>query len=190
MFLISLARVLPISLFKEPALYFINLLPFIDIIEVLSVLLHRYGISLHLFRYLISLGNILHFSVYKSCIFLHLLIWEVHLSVSYLFAFSHCSWGSQGKNTEVVCHSLLQWTTFLSELSTMTHPSWVALHGMAHSFTELDKAVVHVIGLISFLWLWFSVCPLMDDKRLMEVPDGRDWLWGNWVLFWSGDHAQ
>ena len=25
---------------------------------------------------------------------------------------SYCSWGSQGKNTEVVCHSLLQWTTF------------------------------------------------------------------------------
>ena len=33
----------------------------------------------------------------------------------------------------------------------MTHPSWVALHGMAHSFTELDKAVVHVIRLVSFL---------------------------------------
>ena len=33
-----------------------------------------------------------------------------HLSVSYHFAFSHCSWGSQGKNAEVVCHSLLQWT--------------------------------------------------------------------------------
>ena len=33
----------------------------------------------------------------------------------------------------------------LSELSTMTCPSWVALHGMAHGFTELDKAVVHVI---------------------------------------------
>ena len=31
------------------------------------------------------------------------------------------------------------------------HPSWVALHGMAHSFTELDKAVVHVISWISFL---------------------------------------
>ena len=30
----------------------------------------------------------------------------------YLFAFSYCSWGSQGKNTEVVCQSLLQWTTF------------------------------------------------------------------------------
>ena len=34
--------------------------------------------------------------------------------------------------------------------------SWVALHGMAHSFIELDKAVVHVIRLASFLWLWFS----------------------------------
>ena len=34
----------------------------------------------------------------------------------------------------------------LSELSTMTHLSLVALHGMAHSFTELDKAVVHVIS--------------------------------------------
>ena len=37
----------------------------------------------------------------------------------------------------------------LSELSTMTRPSWVALHGMAHSFIELgkplhqDKAVIH-----------------------------------------------
>ena len=39
----------------------------------------------------------------------------------------------------------------LSELSPMTCPSWVALHGMAYSFIELDKAVIHVIRLISFL---------------------------------------
>ena len=38
--------------------------------------------------------------------------WGVHLSVSYLFDFSYSSWGSQGKNTEVVCHSFLHWTTF------------------------------------------------------------------------------
>ena len=38
----------------------------------------------------------------------------------------------------------------LSELSAMTCPSWVALHDMAHSFIELDKAVVHVISLVSF----------------------------------------
>ena len=40
----------------------------------------------------------------------------------------------------------------LSELSTMTCPSWVALHGMAHSFIELhkplhqDKAVIQEGG--------------------------------------------
>ena len=39
----------------------------------------------------------------------------------------------------------------LSELPTMTRLFWVALHGMAHNFIELDKAVVHVISLISFL---------------------------------------
>ena len=33
----------------------------------------------------------------------------------------------------------------------MTHPSWVALHGMAHSFIELDKVVIQVIKLVSFL---------------------------------------
>ena len=33
----------------------------------------------------------------------------------------------------------------------MTRPAWVALHGMAHGFIELDKAVVHVISLVSFL---------------------------------------
>ena len=46
----------------------------------------------------------------------------------------------------------------LSELSTMTCLSWLALHGMGHSFIELDKAVIHVISLVNFLWLWFSFC--------------------------------
>ena len=39
----------------------------------------------------------------------------------------------------------------LSELSTMTHPSWVAIYSMADSFIDLDMAVVHVIRLVSFL---------------------------------------
>ena len=38
-----------------------------------------------------------------------------------------------------------------SELFTMTSLSWVALYGMAHSFIELHKAVVHMIRLVSFL---------------------------------------
>ena len=33
----------------------------------------------------------------------------------------------------------------------MTCLSSVALNGMAYSFTELDKAVIHVISLVSFL---------------------------------------
>ena len=52
----------------------------------------------------------------------------------------------------------------LSELSTMTRPSQVALHGMAHGFIELDKAVVHVISLVNFMWLWFPFCLPSDGK--------------------------
>ena len=75
----------------------------------------------------------------------------------------------------------------LSELSTMTHPSWVALHSMAPIFIELDRVVVHVISLICFLWLWFSFClPSEDkDKRFMEASWWeRSDCGGNWVLFW------
>ena len=79
------------------------------------------------------------------------------------FCLSYCSWGSHGKNTEVVCHSLLQWTTFCQ-----TSPPWPARLGWPHtawlSFIELDKAVVHVIRLTSFLWLWFQcVCLLIPS---------------------------
>ena len=68
----------------------------------------------------------------------------------------------------------------LSELSNMTHLSWVALHGMAHSFSELHKAVIHVS--LAFCGCGFhsgghktealisSVCPLMDeDKRFVQA---------------------
>ena len=91
-------------------------------------------------------------------------------SVSYLFAFSYCSWSSPGKNTEV---SLFPSPVghVLSKLSTMTHPSWVALHNMAQSFIELDR-----LWSMWSVWLVFcdsgfhSVCPLMErDKRLMDV---------------------
>ena len=62
---------------------------------------------------------------------------------------------------EVVCH--LQWTTF-----GQTSPPWPVCLGWPHmawlSFTELDKAVVRVIRLASFLWLWFQcVCPLLPS---------------------------
>ena len=68
----------------------------------------------------------------------------------------------------------------LLELSTMTHPSWVAVHDMTHSFFELDK-----LWSMWSVWLVFcdfgshSVCPLMDkDKRLMEAFWWGRLTWG------------
>ena len=47
----------------------------------------------------------------------------------------------------LVCRFLLL-CTFCQ--NAMTRPSWVALYGKAHSFIELDKAVVYAISLVSF----------------------------------------
>ena len=107
-------------------------------------------------------------------------------------SFSYFSWGSQCKNTEVICHSLLPVDHILSELSTMTHTSWVALHDMTHNI-ELDKAVVCVVRLASFLWLWFQcVCPLMPSPNTYHLT----WVsltlgvrWSrlasvNWLSYW------
>ena len=59
----------------------------------------------------------------------------------------------------------------MSELCTMTLLSWVALNGMAHSFIELDKAVIHVISFLSLLKSdsgFYSVCFLIaEEKRLV-----------------------
>ena len=62
------------------------------------------------------------------------------------FDFSYCSLGSQGNNTKVVCHSLLQWTTFCQNSPPRpVHLGWPYTAWL--SFIELDKAVVHVIRL-------------------------------------------
>ena len=95
----------------------------------------------------------------------------VPLLVSHHFAFSYCSWGSQGKNTEVVCHSLLHWTTFCQ-----TSPPWPTRHLFApqawFSFIELDKAVVLVwLDWLVFCEYGFSVsalwCPLATPTILL-----------------------
>ena len=78
----------------------------------------------------------------------------------------------------------------LSELSTMTCQSWVAQH-MAHSFTELDKAVIHVITwlvLVSFLWLWFLFhLPSDGYEACASFLMGGTGCGENWVLLcWAG----
>ena len=65
----------------------------------------------------------------------------------------------------------------LSELSTMTCPSWVVPMAWL-SFIELDKAVVHVIKLASFLWLWFQSalwCPLLAP--IVVIGFLFPWTW-------------
>ena len=48
-------------------------------------------------------------------------------------------------------------------------PSWIAPRAWL-SFIELDKAVVRVIRLASFLWLWFQcVCPLMPSHNTYHL---------------------
>ena len=78
----------------------------------------------------------------------------------------------------------------LSELFIMTRLSWVALHGMTHSFIELNKVVFHVICLVSFLWLWLSFS-LPTDGWGKDVCAsflmGRTGCGESWVLF--GDKA-
>ena len=77
----------------------------------------------------------------------------------------------------MVCHSLLQWTTFCQ-----TSPPWLSCLGWPHtawlSFIELDHAVVRVIRLASFLWVWFQcVCPLMPSCNTHRLT---------WVFLYLG----
>ena len=93
----------------------------------------------------------------------------------------------------MVCLSLLQWTTLCQ-----TSPPWPILLGWPHlawlSFLELDKTVVDVIRLASFLWLWLQcVCPLMPSYNTyhltwvsltLDVGYLLPWMWGisSWLL--------
>ena len=95
--------------------------------------------------------------------------------------------GFSSKNTEVVCHPLLQWTTFCQNSPPWPiHLWWLCTAWL--SFTELDKAVVHVIRLrhyfankgpssqgygfsSSHVWMW-------------ELDYKESWELKNWC-FWT-----
>ena len=53
-------------------------------------------------------------------------------------------------------------------------PSWVALHDMAHSFIEYPR-LIHVIILVSFLWLWFSFWRLWDCSSCFFCLPSDGW---------------
>ena len=90
---------------------------------------------------------------------------------------SCCSWGCQGKNTEVVCHSLLQWTTVCQ-----TSPPWPTNLGWPHtawlSFIELDKLWSTWSDWLLFcdcgfhlfaLWCPLSACRLTWVSLILDV---------------------
>ena len=95
-----------------------------------------------------------------------------HSSVSYLFAFSYYSWGSQGKNAEVVCRSLLQCTTFYQ--NSLPWPICLGWPNMAWLIVSLSYPR-RLWSMWSF-WLVFCdcsfrfVCTLTyEDKRLVQA---------------------
>ena len=86
----------------------------------------------------------------------HLSTWRVHFSVISFCLFILLMWFSKQEYWSVLPFpSPVNYV--LSELSTMTHPSWVALHSKAHSFIKLEKAVVYVISLVSFSVIVVSI---------------------------------
>ena len=74
----------------------------------------------------------------------------------YLFAFSYCSWDSQGKNTEVVCYSLLQWTKFCQ-----TSPPWPTILYTTFClliYSLMDTWVVSTFWLLLIMLLYKHGC--------------------------------
>ena len=114
-----------------------------------------------------------------------------HLPVSCLFAFSYYSWHSWGKNTEVICHSLLQWTTFCQN-----SPPWPVGLGWPCTAWLIDSLSYTSLWSMWSFWLAFcdcgfrfgvcgivilasSVCPMMDEnKRLAQDSWWERLLWG------------
>ena len=111
------------------------------------------------------------------------------MSLSFIvlsFAFSYFM-GFSRPEYWILCHSLLQWTTFCKN-----SPPWPAHLGRPYTAWLIVSLTYTRLWSVWWDWLVFcdcgfqSVCPLMEkDKRLMEA-----YWWGNWVLFWLNGHAQ
>ena len=111
----------------------------------------------------------------------------------YLFAFSYCSWGSQGKNTGVVCHSVLQWTTCCQNST-----PWPVCLGWPYTAWLIVSMSWKSLWSMWSVWLVFcdygfhSVCPLMDkDKRLIKASLWERLTEGETASYSDGqDHTQ
>ena len=73
---------------------------------------------------------------------------------------------------------------FPSSLNHILSPPWpILLRWPYMTWSIISLCYTKLWSMWSF-WLVFCtcgfhcVCPLMDEKRLWKLPDGRDWLWG------------
>ena len=111
------------------------------------------------------------------------------------FAFSYCSWSSQGKNTEVVCHFLLWWTTFhQNSLPWPVHFEWPCWFSSSHVWMwDLD----HKEGWAPKNWCFWTVLELelvleqtleslLDCKEIQPVYSEGDQPWD----FFGRNHAK
>ena len=81
------------------------------------------------------------------------------------FAISYLSWGPEGKNAEVVCYSLLQWTMFYQNSLPWPVPlGWPYMAWLIVSL--LDKAVIHVISLVR---------KQRGIKEPLDESESREW---------------
>ena len=69
---------------------------FFTALNFTSITSHIHNSALFLLWLCLFIFSGVKFPPFSSSIIGHLPTWEVHLSVSYLFTFSYCSWGSQG----------------------------------------------------------------------------------------------
>ena len=69
-----------------------------------------------------------------------------HLPLSYLFAFSYCSWGSWRKNTGVVCYSFPQWTKiFMVIANTLFQQHKKQLHSRTSPDTQYWNQIDYIL---------------------------------------------
>ena len=122
---------------------------------------------------------------------MHLPTWGVHLLVPYRFAFSHCSWGFERKDTEKVCHSLLQWTTFCQN-----SPPWPVCLGWPYRAWLIVSLSYTRLWSMWSVWLLFcdcgfhSICPLMEkDETYGSFLMAESDCGGIWFYIWGGGGA-
>ena len=89
-----------------------------------------------------------------------------HLPVSYIFAFSYCSWDSPHKNTGVGCHFLLQCAMFCQNSSLWpTHHGWPWMLWLIASLSYTCPFAT--TGLCSMKWR-FS-CTLISKWECLTI---------------------